>query len=317
MVNNFFETTAETIAARSLDPAKTWYGTGLYNADGSLARVVHDYGQITAIGTDAVFYLGSGAIGNVITPTGGYSYGDSATFTNMDRDVTTEDLATYSSFGPGVLAPGEVYDPTAVPDPDSESAPDVTASQSDLSIMGRVLSRINNSTNLAKINGTYVNLAENLGGASGDGIDGSINNIVNGVTAATLVAVSGATSALEYRLPTFDFGNMATTTLGAVNTGDIVLGVNQSVDEAKTTATGADSAVGGQIGGSSDTGALVLNVAANMTGINGSINNAMTGVAGSIGTMSTTTLGAVNTGAITSGVNAAVNGIVGVSGTKG
>jgi hypothetical protein len=149
------------------------------------------------------------------------------------------------------------------------------------------------------------------------GIDGSINNVIDGITEATQGAIAGVVNATEFNMPTLNFGNMATTALGAVNTGDITLGVNSAVDEAKTTSTQAVSSVMNQLGGSADTGAIVLNIASNMTGINGSINNAMTEVNGTIGNLSTTALGAVNTGVIISGVNAAVNGIVGQSGQSG
>lgn len=145
-------------------------------------------------------------------------------------------------------------------------------------------------------------------------IDGSITNIITGVTSATQEAVAGAATATEVNLPTLDLGDMATTALGAVNTGEITLGVNSAVDEAKTSTTNAISAVMTQIGGSADTGALVLNVASNASAVNGSIENVMAQVNGSIGNLSTTALGAVNTGTITSGVNAAVQGIVGMSG---
>ncbi|MGO4910579.1 hypothetical protein ACEN2J_20010 [Pseudorhodobacter sp. W20_MBD10_FR17] len=146
-----------------------------------------------------------------------------------------------------------------------------------------------------------------------DGVNGSINNVVDGITDATQTAVAGVVSAVEYNMPTLNFGDMATTALGAVNTGDITLGVNSSVDNAKTTSTEAVSSVMAQLGGSADTGAIVLNIASNMTGINGSINNAMTEVNGTVGNLSTTALGAVNTGTIISGVNAAVTGITGAS----
>lgn len=145
-------------------------------------------------------------------------------------------------------------------------------------------------------------------------IDGSITNIVTGVTAATAEAVAGAATATEFVMPTLDLGDMATTALGAVNTGDITLGVNSAVDEVATTTTRAISAVMTQIGGSADTGTLVLNVASNAGAINGSIQNTMAQVNGTIGDLSTTALGAVNTGTIVSGVNAAVAGIVGMSG---
>jgi len=257
------------------------------------------------------------------------------------------------------------------------------------SVLERVLSEIDNSTNLASVNGTFANIAENIGGATtvyddganvigedaynagldsavsaalatiagdttngftidggattydtyaeaaavatadasstyeagftattvwGGGIDGSINNTLDGIDVATQEAIASATvSATEWNMPTVDLGDMATTALGAVNTGDITLGVNSAVDEASTSTTAAVSAVMNQLGGSADTGAIVLNVASNMTGVNGSINNVMNEVNGSIGNLSTTALGAVNTGTIVSGVDAAVAGIVGAS----
>ncbi len=143
-------------------------------------------------------------------------------------------------------------------------------------------------------------------------IDGSITNLISGVTVATAEAIAG--SATVFGMPTVDLGDMSTTVLGAVNTGEIALGVNATVDEAGTATTRAISASMTQIGGSADTGAVVLNVAHNASAINGSIQNTMTAVNGSIGAASTTALGAVNTGTITSGVNAAVQGIVDMTG---
>lgn len=158
--------------------------------------------------------------------------------------------------------------------------------------------------------GTYT--AELVEVAGVEGINGSINNTLDGINGATQEAIASIdVSAIEWNMPTFDFGDMATTALGAVNTGDITLGVNSAVDEASTSTTNAISAVINQLGGSADTGAIVLNVASNMTGVNGSINNVMEQVNGSIGNLSTTALGAVNTGTIVSGVDAAVAGIVG------
>lgn len=283
----------------------------------------------------------------------------------------------------------------------------MTGAASAQSVLERVLSQIDNSTNLASVNGTFANIAENLGGDTtayvdgngdiisddayaaaissltdsniaaisvasydtdstgpgsitygettysfgdtgdtystlaeaqaaaradaaadaastmatqyssitvpGGGINGSINNTLDGIDAATQQAIAGTVTAIEWNMPTVDLGDMATTALGAVNTGDITLGVNSAVDEASTSTTNAVSAVMNQLGGSADTGAIVLNVASNMTGVNGSINNVMNEVNGSIGNLSTTALGAVNTGTIVSGVDAAVAGIVGSS----
>ena len=148
-------------------------------------------------------------------------------------------------------------------------------------------------------------------------IDGSITNVVAGVTSATAEAIAGAATAAELVIPTVDLGDLSTTALGAVNTGDITLGVNSAVDEATTSTTRAISAAVAQIGGSADTGALVLNVAHNASEVSGSIQNTMSAVNGSVGNLSTTALGAVNTGTIVSGVDAAVAGIVGMSGQSG
>lgn len=148
-------------------------------------------------------------------------------------------------------------------------------------------------------------------------IDGSINNVLDGIDGSTQEALAGLVSAVEWNMPTFNLGDMATTALGAVNTGEITLGVNSAVDEASTATTNAISAVVDQIGGSADTGALVLNVASNASAVNGSINNVIAEVNGSVGDLSTTALGAVNTGTIVSGVDAAVAGIVGMSGQSG
>lgn len=159
-----------------------------------------------------------------------------------------------------------------------------------------------------------LNALEAVTVAGGYGIDGSINNTLDGISEATQQAIASAgVSAIEWNMPTFDFGDMATTALGAVNTGEITLGVNSSVDNAKTSTTEALSSVMTQLGGSADTGAIVLNIASNMTGVNGSINNVMSELNGSMGNLSTTALGAVNTGEIISGVNAAVTGITGAS----
>jgi hypothetical protein len=189
------------------------------------------------------------------------------------------------------------------------------AASAEQSVLERVLATIDNGTNLAQVNGTFANIAENIGGTGSLGIDGSITNIVDGITAETQEAIAGTVTATEWDMPTLSWGDMATTALGAVNTGEITLGVNQAVDEAKTSSTGAYSAVAEQLGGSADTGALVLNVASNMTEVNGAISNTMNEVNGTVGDLSTTALGAVNTGTITSGVNAAVTGIIGTSGT--
>jgi hypothetical protein len=89
------------------------YGLGLYNSNGSLAKVVHDYGDITALGSGAIFYIGSGFFGNVISTSQGYSYGASATFTNMDTSVSSTDLSSYTWASTTPLASGQTAAPPA------------------------------------------------------------------------------------------------------------------------------------------------------------------------------------------------------------
>ena len=137
-------------------------------------------------------------------------------------------------------------------------------------------------------------------------IDGSITNVMQGITAAT--ASNGSVFAINE--VTVDIGDLTTTVLGAVNTGDIALGANMNVSEA---VAGASQAIHGtidQIGGSVDTAALVLNVAANSTSVLGNVNNTFSSLNGSIGNVATTVLGAVNTGTITNGLNASINGTI-------
>lgn len=83
------------------------YGLGLYNSDGTLAQVVHDTGTLQAIGPDALFYIGSGFFGTVITTGAGYAYGSSASFINMDQSVTATDTSSYTWASTTPLAAGQ------------------------------------------------------------------------------------------------------------------------------------------------------------------------------------------------------------------
>jgi len=89
------------------------YGLKLMNSDGTFNRVVHDTGDITALGSGAIFYIGSGFFGNVITTAQGYNYGASATFTNMDTSVTSSDLSSYTYASTTPLAAGQTAQPAA------------------------------------------------------------------------------------------------------------------------------------------------------------------------------------------------------------
>lgn len=72
------------------------YGLALYESNGTLYKIINHTGTFTALGSGAIFYLGNGSWGTVITPEGGYSAGQSGTFTNMDTSVSASDLSSYS-----------------------------------------------------------------------------------------------------------------------------------------------------------------------------------------------------------------------------
>ena len=97
--------------ASTTDPGT--YGLKLMNSDGTFNRVVHDTGDITALGNGAIFYIGSGFFGNVITTAQGYNYGASAQFTNMDTDVTSNDLNNYTYASSTPLSAGQTAQPAA------------------------------------------------------------------------------------------------------------------------------------------------------------------------------------------------------------
>ncbi len=92
------------------------HGLKLMNSNGTQHSIVHDYGDITALGSGAIFYIGSGFFGNVITTQQGYNYGASATFTNMDTSVTSSDLNNYTFASSTPLSAGQTAQP-ATPTP--------------------------------------------------------------------------------------------------------------------------------------------------------------------------------------------------------
>lgn len=87
------------------------YGLKLMNSNGTQHSIVHDHGDITALGNGAIFYIGSGFFGNVITTAQGYSYGASASFTNMDTSVSSSDLNNYTYASSTPLASGQTAAP--------------------------------------------------------------------------------------------------------------------------------------------------------------------------------------------------------------
>lgn len=154
-------------------------------------------------------------------------------------------------------------------------------------------------------------------------IDGTITNVIEGVilpdlVPATMVAVYDAQRGLN---DMSFMGDMRTTVLGAVNTGEIVTqiivrvqpegqidmalaAINQgagiALQEAQTRSASASALDLRQTGGNSDVQALALNLAHSASEISGAVVNRVNGQSASIGQIVTTVLGAVNGGRVNS-----------------
>jgi hypothetical protein len=83
------------------------YGLGLYTSAGALKQVVHNTGTLQAIGPGALFYIGSGFFGTVISTGAGYAYGQSGTFTNMNTSPSAGDFTGYTWASTTPLAAGQ------------------------------------------------------------------------------------------------------------------------------------------------------------------------------------------------------------------
>jgi hypothetical protein len=123
---------------------------------------------------------------------------------------------------------------------------------------------------------------------STSGIDASVTNVLRGLDSATAVTdVASATEAVNALI-----GNISTTGLGAVNTGDITLsGANLNLTEILDEASaGTSKAVSQditqvveQVGTATGETFLALNSALNETNVNASVLNSMSGVNATIG----------------------------------
>ena len=83
------------------------YGLALYESNGTLYKVINNTGTFSALGNGAIFYLGNGMWGTVITPEAGYTKGQSGTFTGMDTSVSAADLTNYTYTNTTPLTAGQ------------------------------------------------------------------------------------------------------------------------------------------------------------------------------------------------------------------
>jgi hypothetical protein len=79
----------------------------LYNSDDSLAEVIHNTGSFRALADGAIFYLGDGFWGTLITTAQGYNLGDSASFTVEEEYPSNTTMAGWVPDSTTPLAAGE------------------------------------------------------------------------------------------------------------------------------------------------------------------------------------------------------------------
>lgn len=132
------------------------YGMGLYNSSGTLLQVVHNTGTLQAIGPDAIFYIGSGFFGTVITTSAGYAYGSNASFTNMDTSVSSSDASSYTWASTTPLSAGQTASSSSTPTVVSTAAgtPIVSTSSSTGSTTSTTTVSRGSTTSVVAINDT-------------------------------------------------------------------------------------------------------------------------------------------------------------------
>ena len=89
------------------------YGLAIYNANGSVAWVLHNTGSFRALSSDVVFYNGNNSWGTVISITEGFNYGASKSWSNITNNPTQQQLNNYQPGATQPLAAGQ----TAAPAP--------------------------------------------------------------------------------------------------------------------------------------------------------------------------------------------------------
>ena len=171
------------------------YGLGLYNADNTLAQVVHNTGTLQAIGPNALFYIGSGFFGTVISTSAGYSYGQSASFTNMDTSVTASDLTSYTWASTTPLAAGQVASSTptlvAVSTPSTPPTPTLVSSSS--SVITSTSNAVDSSLPVLTTNATqYIS-----------SVSGNVQNIARNVTTTVTTPMITTTSSYTHTVDTY------------------------------------------------------------------------------------------------------------------
>ena len=83
------------------------YGMALYNSDGTQAEVIHNTGTFRVLADGAIFYLGNGSWGTLITTAEGFDIGDSSSFTVEEDRPSDATMSVWVPDSTEVLAAGE------------------------------------------------------------------------------------------------------------------------------------------------------------------------------------------------------------------
>jgi hypothetical protein len=105
------------------------YGLAVYNANGSVAWVLHNTGGIRALSPDVIFYNGNNSWGTVISITEGFNYGASKSWTNIIDNPTQEQINNYQPGATQPLAAGETASSSPPPPPPPVYSSGITTDQ--------------------------------------------------------------------------------------------------------------------------------------------------------------------------------------------
>lgn len=94
------------------------YGFAVYNSDGSQYKIVHDTGTFRTLADGAIFYLGDGMWGTLITTAEGFAYGDSASFAVEEEYPSNTTMAAWQPDSTEPLADGETASSSTTTEPE-------------------------------------------------------------------------------------------------------------------------------------------------------------------------------------------------------
>jgi hypothetical protein len=98
------------------------YGMALYNSDNTLAEVIHNTGSFRVLADGAIFYLGDGFWGTLITTAQGFNIGDSASFTVEEEYPSNATMGAWVPDSTTPLAAGQTASTSSTPTPVFRSA---------------------------------------------------------------------------------------------------------------------------------------------------------------------------------------------------